>query len=207
VHYLILIQTPHELHERIRRHHRRRRHPWCRRPAAAAAPAQRLLIEKALSPAALEPIQQIDPRRCAISNPAISLVRESLRERTVHLRIRPTSLSSSPSSFPSMPIPAGARAAQDRLALYALLADSDAARFRSVAKDWRNSMDFNAQPRCVIRYYTGKRTCGAHPRVVDSALARRELPCPRPPRASLDDEGVEVQFDQAARWPCRAGFS
>jgi len=182
--------------------------------AAAAAGHSGLLIEKGTlaSGTSSRSSKLIHGGLRYLESGQFSLVRESLRERTVHLRIAPD-LVELKSFF--IPVYADTRRRPWQLkiglALYALLGGfAHGTGFGSVAKrDWPQLDGLQTRNLdAVIRYYDAQTDDAALTRaVVDSARSLGgELAMPATfLGASLDDEGVEVQFDQGgARAACRA---
>ena len=182
--------------------------------AAAAAGHSALLIERRAlaSGTSSRSSKLIHGGLRYLESGQFSLVRESLRERAVHLRIA-RDLVELKSFF--IPVYAGTRRRPWQLkiglALYAVLGGfAPGTGFGSVPKrDWRELDGLETRNLdAVIRYYDAQTDDAALTRaVVESARSLGgELAMPASfLGASLDADGVEVQFDQAgARAACRA---
>jgi glycerol-3-phosphate dehydrogenase len=182
--------------------------------AATAAGHSALLIEKGAlaSGTSSRSSKLIHGGLRYLESGQFSLVRESLRERTVHLRIAPD-LVELKSFF--IPVYADTRRRPWQLkiglALYALLGGfARGTGFGSIPKrDWPQLDGLETRNLdAVIRYYDAQTDDAALTRaVVESARSLGgELAMPATfLGASLDDDGVEVQFDQGgARAACRA---
>jgi glycerol-3-phosphate dehydrogenase len=182
--------------------------------AAAAAGYRALLIEKRAlaSGTSSRSSKLIHGGLRYLESGQFSLVRESLRERAVHLRIAPGLVELRPFFIP---VYADTRRRPWQLKLglwlYALLGGFDSStRFGNVPKrDWPQLDGLDTRTLdAVIRYYDAQTDDAQLTRaVVDSACALGgELAMPATfVAASLSEDGVAVTFeDGAARTECRA---